>query len=159
MDLLKFLAGSTPQGAMAEVAGKAAEGLIAGIGESAIKIRQAFKGKEIDPNIAAAIDAELATLEATLLQGQMAINLAEAQSTNLFVSGWRPFIGWVCGSSLAYTFMIQPLIAFVIGVYAWKLPPLPTLDTGSLMTILLGMLGLGGMRTYEKIKGVSGGKK
>jgi hypothetical protein len=100
---------------------------------------------------------ELQKADFGALNAQLAINLEEAKG-GFFVAGWRPFIGWVCGSSLAYTFVVQPFMAFAIGVFAWKLPPLPVLDTGSLMTILLGMLGLGGMRTYEKIKGVSGGK-
>jgi hypothetical protein len=87
--------------------------------------------------------------------GQLQINLEEAQSQKLFVSGWRPYIGWVCGTALLYHFLAQPCLAFLIAWYKWQTPPLPAFDMGSLMTILLGMLGLAGARTYEKVKGVS----
>lgn len=83
-----------------------------------------------------------------LAKGQIAINTAEATNPNVFTSGWRPFIGWVCGTGLAYQFLIYPvLIAFV--------PKIVQLDMGTLLTLLLGMLGLGAMRTTEKMKGVA----
>lgn len=88
--------------------------------------------------------------------GQLEINKIEAGSASLFVSGWRPAVGWVCATALGYNFVLQPLLAFTVGVFAWKLPPLPVLDFGSLAMILMGMLGLGGMRTFEKFKGVAG---
>lgn len=98
---------------------------------------------------------ELSKMDFQQLFGQLNINLEEAKSGNLFVSGWRPFVGWICGSALAYNFVLQPFLAFAIGAFQAKLPPLPVLDFGSLSAVLLGMLGLGGMRTFEKIKGVS----
>lgn len=107
--------------------------------------------------IESAVLLELSKMDFSQLQGQLAINLAEARSENVFVSGWRPAVGWTCAASLAYTFVIQPMAAFAIGVWRLQLPPLPVLDTGSLMAILGGLLGLGGMRTYEKIKGVGKG--
>lgn len=93
----------------------------------------------------------------SLVQGQLAINQKEAEHGSVFVAGWRPFIGWVCGVALAYNFIVQPLLLYA----AWLVPegaPLadaPQLETGELMTVLLGMLGLGGLRTYEKRLGVA----
>jgi len=85
---------------------------------------------------------------------QIAVNKEEAASGSLFKGGWRPFIGWVCGSAFAYHFVLQPLMIFGIAVYGLSLPPLPSFDMASLMTVLGGLLGLGGLRTFEKVKGV-----
>ena len=83
---------------------------------------------------------------------QMEVNKVEAASGRLFVSGWRPFIGWVCGAAFAYHFVIQPFIAFAISSAGYAIV-LPAFDMGELSTVLMGMLGLGGMRSFEKIKG------
>ena len=113
--------------------------------------------------VEAAMTLELNKMDFSALMGQLNINLEEAKNQRVFVSGWRPFIGWVCGNALAYTFIIQPFIAFGVQVFAWSrsplgtmFPALPVLDTASLLTILGGLLGLGTLRTYEKIKGASG---
>ncbi|HET7150889.1 MAG TPA: holin family protein [Candidatus Acidoferrum sp.] len=87
------------------------------------------------------------------LQGQLEVNKTEAASQNVFVSGWRPFVGWVCGSAFAWAFVLQPFAAFTLGAFGKHLV-LPTLDLSNLMPVLLGMLGLGAMRTYEKISAV-----
>lgn len=93
----------------------------------------------------------------SLVEGQLRINEKEASHGSLFVAGWRPAIGWICGIALFWNFVIQPLLLWV----AWMLPEgadlasAPRLDTGELMTVLLGMLGLGGLRTYEKRIGVA----
>ena len=84
-------------------------------------------------------------------QNQTQINQVEAASSNLFVSGWRPFIGWVCGAAFAYHFIVQPLLAFIIANSGGTVT-LPEFDMEELSTVLMGMLGLGGMRTIEKIK-------
>jgi hypothetical protein len=90
----------------------------------------------------------------TLVQGQLAINQAEAGSASVFVAGWRPFIGWVCGAAFAYKFVLAPALAF--GMTAAGHPiTLPVLDFTEMSTVLLGMLGIGGLRTIEKIKGVA----
>jgi hypothetical protein len=96
---------------------------------------------------------ELAVLaaETELAKGQQAINLEEAKSENLFVSGWRPFIGWVCGAAFAYHFIMQPLLAFSMSSFGHKVD-LPIFDMDALFTVLLGMLGLGGMRSFDKFK-------
>ena len=103
-------------------------------GNLAWEIREAIKGKELDPN--------------ELISIQTKINEIEAGHRTVFVAGWRPFIGWVCGIALAYNFVIRDL-------FIWVLKPQdvpPALQMEHLMTVLLGMLGLGGLRTYEKIK-------
>lgn len=90
-----------------------------------------------------------------LAQGQIEVNKAEASHRSMFVAGWRPFVGWTCGVALAWHFVIQPLIVFISAYFAVQLPTLPTFDMDSLMTVLLGMLGLGGLRTYEKKSGLT----
>jgi hypothetical protein len=84
-------------------------------------------------------------------QAQTAINQTEATHADLFVAGWRPFIGWVCGVAFAYHFILQPLLAFAILNGGGEVK-LPTFDMDALFTVLMGMLGLGGLRTIEKIK-------
>jgi len=86
---------------------------------------------------------------------QVEVNKAEAQHKSIFVAGWRPFIGWSCGFAMAYHFIVAPFILFGVGIYGAEIPELPAFDMDSLMTVLLGMLGLGGLRTYEKQKGLT----
>jgi hypothetical protein len=90
-----------------------------------------------------------------LAKGQIEINKTEAAHKNMFVAGWRPFVGWTCGIALAWHFVGQPLAVFVIAYSGIESPPLPAFEMESLLTVLLGMLGLGGLRTFEKTKGVS----
>lgn len=89
-----------------------------------------------------------------LVQGQLEINKAEAQHKSLFVAGWRPGVGWICALALGWNFILQPIMAWGFFVYGANIADAPVLDTGELTTILLGMLGLGGLRTYEKRLGV-----
>lgn len=99
---------------------------------------------------------ELAHLaaETDLMKGQIAINTEEAKSASIFVAGWRPWIGWVCGVAFAYHFILQPLLVFLMASAGHKVE-LPAFDMDALNTVLLGMLGLGGMRSFEKFKGVT----
>src|SRR5262249_55276756 len=92
------------------------------------------------------------SLQADVAQTQ--INQQEAGNANLFVSGWRPFIGWVCGTAFAYHFVAQPLLAFIIANAGGHVA-LPTFDMQELTTVLMGMLGLGSLRTFEKIRNVA----
>lgn len=96
------------------------------------------------------------TADSAAATGQLEVNRAEASNTSLFVAGWRPAIGWTCAAAFAWVFVLAPLVAYAaaLGGYTHKLP---TLDISQLMPVLLGMLGLGGMRTLEKIKGVNAG--
>ena len=85
---------------------------------------------------------------------QLEVNKAEAASNSLFVAGWRPAIGWVCGLAFAWHFVLGPVVTLILS-YTVEVPPqLPEFDMSSLLTVMMGMLGLGGLRTYEKKKGV-----
>ena len=86
---------------------------------------------------------------------QIEVNKIEAASNSIFKGGWRPFIGWVCGTAFAYHFVLQPLLIFVMTYLGHPVPALPEFDMASLMTVLGGLLGLGGLRTFEKYKGVT----
>lgn len=90
--------------------------------------------------------------EVLLATAQIEVNKEEAKSDNVFVSGWRPFIGWTCGSAFAYAFLIGPIISQVSIAYGYSFP-LPPIDMENMMYVLGGILGLGGLRTFEKVKG------
>lgn len=90
-----------------------------------------------------------------LALAQIEVNKAEAASNSVWKGGWRPFVGWVCGTAFAYHFVVQPLAIFGLAAYGIEVPPLPDFDMGQLMTVLMGMLGLGGLRSFEKYKGVA----
>lgn len=87
------------------------------------------------------------------VMAQLKVNEAEAASGSLFKGGWRPCCGWVCSLALAYTYIVQPFLTFALLAFGVDLPPLPTLATYELLPILLGMLGLGSMRTFERFQG------
>lgn len=122
--------------------------------------------KKVIPDPQAAADAnykvlelaqrgELAELDANLklALGQMEVNKIEAASTDLFRSGWRPYVGWVCGAGLTYEFLVRPFLPWTVRLLGAEVPPLPPTDMGTLITMLGGLLGLGGLRTVERIKG------
>jgi hypothetical protein len=90
-----------------------------------------------------------------LAKGQIEVNKISAAHKSMFVAGWRPFVGWTCGVALAWHFVGQPLAVFVIATAGVETPPLPVFEMESLLTVLLGMLGLGSLRTYEKTKNVA----
>ena len=107
-----------------------------------------------DPAQQAAAKLELMKLqqngELAQITGQMEINKVEAASSSIFVSGWRPSIGWVCGAGFAVQFVIGPLAEWGSALYGHPVK-FPQMDTGTMMPLLLGMLGLGGLRTAEKL--------
>ena len=90
------------------------------------------------------------------MQSQTDTNKTEAANQSIFVAGWRPFIGWVCGAGLAFAFIISPLATWGCELAGHPVK-FPELDLGTLMTLLFGMLGLGAMRTTEKINGLKPG--
>lgn len=99
---------------------------------------------------------EMAKIDWQAIAGQLQINLEEAKHESVFVAGWRPFVGWTCGAAFAFHFIAVPVLLFGRSYLGWGLPSaLPEFDMQSLLTVLLGMLGLGGMRTFEKLKGVN----
>lgn len=111
-----------------------------------------------DPVQAATAKLELVKLqqsgELAAMVGQLEINKAEAASSSLFVSGWRPFIGWVCGSACAWNWLGLKVALFVAAYFGHDLKLAPA-DISEMMPVLLGMLGIGGLRTIEKINGVA----
>jgi|TARA_R100000479_G_C6348690_1_gene188286 hypothetical protein len=107
-----------------------------------------------DKDLKAKLEHELKTELHKANMAQIEVNKIEAQSRHWFVASWRPFVGWVCAFALAYHFVFQPIMVFAISLYGVTVT-LPEFDMGSLMTILMGMLGLGGLRTWEKNKGVT----
>lgn len=113
-----------------------------GIGQLAKDIREAVKGKEMDPNQQLEVASKLAEVQAK-------INEAEATHRSIFVAGWRPFVGWVCGVGLGYAVFLEPLLRFIFRVNGWEVE-FPKIDTNITMQVLLGMLGLAGARSYEK---------
>ncbi len=89
-----------------------------------------------------------------LAKAQLAVNKVEASSTSIFVSGWRPAVGWVCVLGMAGNFILIPMTNFVLALFDSTVT-IPLIDTATMMPVLLGMLGLGAMRSTEKIKKVS----
>jgi len=104
-----------------------------------------------DKDQAAILAHEIATMADNhaqeLAKGQLAVNKAEAESGSLFIGGWRPFVGWVCGIGLMYNVILSQFLAIWFEV--------PTVDPSLLTPVLMGMLGMGAMRSYEKKSGVA----
>jgi hypothetical protein len=94
---------------------------------------------------------EKAELIQEINKAQIEVNKVEANSNSLFVSGWRPFVGWTCGVALCYHFVLQPFLVFLLYSSGYQMD-LPVFDMTTLTTILMGLLGLGGLRSYEKVK-------
>ncbi len=92
--------------------------------------------------------AQLAS-ETELMKGQIGVNTEEAKSDRLFISGWRPWIGWVCGAAFSYHFIIQPMLAFLLAASGHPVV-LPTFNMDALNTVMFGMLGLGAFRSVDK---------
>lgn len=115
-----------------------------------------------DPTVAASAKLELIKLqqsgELAQITGQLEINKEEAKSTNWFVAGARPFIMWGCGLAMLYAALFEPLMRFVAQVVFAYTGAFPAIDTSLTTQILLGILGLGGMRTVEKLKGTEGNR-
>lgn len=133
------------------------------LGDAIAKIVGLFK---VDPTIALQKQVELQEIQLQLesklqdqfnaqLQAQTDTNKAEAANPQIFVSGWRPFIGWVSGTGLAIQFIVNPVATWIAALAKHPIQ-FPMLDLGTLMTLLMGMLGLGAMRTYEKVTGAPG---
>lgn len=90
----------------------------------------------------------------TLTLAQMEVNKVEAANPSVFVAGWRPFIGWVCGTALAYTYLVYPVALWAAAYWFPETKPPQLVNDGNLFELMFGMLGLGAMRTFEKTKGV-----
>lgn len=105
------------------------------------KMKQAGEFKQIDADLQA-------------MQMQADVNKVEAGSSDPFTSRWRPFVGWVCGTALAWHYIGRPLAGWVL-LLTGNETPIPAVDLGDLIVILLGLLGLGGLRSYDKLHGTS----
>jgi len=88
-------------------------------------------------------------------QAQMAVNAVEARHRSIFVAGWRPFVGWVCGIALAYQYIMHPILSWIVTITVDVPVYPPEIDLSTMMPVLLGMLGLGALRTAEKVKKVA----
>jgi hypothetical protein len=123
-------------------------------------IRQAEEIRKLQ-ELAQAGDIAKLNAQVQILTGQMRINEKEAEHKSIFVAGWRPFVGWVGGIALGYQFILYPLM-----LWGWAIvdptnaagvainPP-PVMEADELYTVLLGMLGIGAMRSYDKSKGTA----
>ena len=107
-----------------------------------------------DKDLKQKLEHELKTELHRANMAQIEVNKEEAKHRTVFVAGWRPFTGWVCATALAYHFILEPVIVFVLALYNIQFT-LPQFDMASLLTVLMGMLGLGGLRTYEKKQGLT----
>ena len=112
------------------------------------------------PNKSEAAKAKL-EMEAKLIDSltsvdvaQIAVNIEEAKSDNFFVKGWRPACGWICAIAMGYHYVLQPFLAFALTNLGYVIV-LPAFNMSTLETILFGMLGLGSMRSFDKMKGTS----
>lgn len=119
-----------------------------------------------DPQVKLEMQLELAKMaqagelrvldaEVELAKEQIKTNQIEAASPDVFKSGWRPASGWVCVAGFAYMALVRPILPWVIQVSGGVAPPLPAIDMDMLLVLLTGQLGLGGFRTYERVKGTS----
>ncbi|MBW8888797.1 MAG: hypothetical protein JF616_13665 [Fibrobacteres bacterium] len=109
---------------------------------------------------------KLAQMDTDLAKGQIDVNLEESKNPHLFVAGWRPFIGWLCGITLGIMFIPKCIVMTIFwGLQAYRnahgdgqpmpqLPEFPDLGSGQMLGLVSAMLGLGGLRTFEKVKGV-----
>jgi hypothetical protein len=115
---------------------------------------------KIFPDPAQASEAKLKLLELqqngelAIMTSQTDINKTEASNGSVFVSGWRPAIGWVCALALAYQYLLRPLMTWGFMAAGYNFPPMVGLDE-NLWQLMMGMLGLGGLRTFEKVQGVA----
>jgi len=133
---------------LSDLSSGAVGGLLGGIGTLAKDIRVAITG--VDPQKAAEIELKLTEMEAQAMNAQAQINIAEAGSEHWFVAAWRPFIGWSCGLAFIYAAILEPLARFIAKVGFDYKGEFPVIDTMLTMQVLIGMLGLGAYRSFDK---------
>jgi len=131
-------------------------GLLSAVLPSVMEVAGRFLPEDKEKRAAAEreIQAKLTDSLAQVDLAQLGINKVEAAHRSMFVAGWRPFIGWTCGVALMYTYVLQPILVFGLAQSGYLIE-LPRMDLGELMPVLMGMLGLGGLRSWEKVKGVA----
>ena len=143
MGLFSFLTGG---------GGEVVAGALSGVGTLAKDIRSAVTG-ELSPEARADLEKKTLEIEAEISKAQAEINKAEAQHSSVFVAGWRPFIGWVCGMAVAWQFVASPVATWIARLLGSQVV-MVGLDIGPLITLLLGMLGMATLRTVEKTQEV-----
>lgn len=111
------------------------------------------KKKELEYKLKELIDKADQRYHEELI-AQTEINKVEAAHASVFVAGWRPFIGWISGTGLGYHFIVSPILETILKATGWYTEALPELDTPTLMTLVLAMLGVGAQRSFDKYKGV-----
>jgi len=105
----------------------------------------------VDKDLKIKLSHELEKEIISLNKAQLEVNKVEAKHSNIFVSGWRPAIGWICGFSIGYHFILEPIIQYILIVNAIQFET-PEFDFSQLSTIVMAMLGMSTLRTYEKTK-------
>lgn len=130
------------------------------LGKVAKDLREAITGRAIeDPNKRREIELKLIELERQFAEAQLKINAAEAAHPSTFVAGWRPAVGWICALGVAMKVIVRPIAQWIVTTLgltnaAGQPIILPDIPVDVLVTLLLGLLGLGGLRTYEGVKGI-----
>jgi len=135
-----------PVTALLDIGGKVIDRLWPDPAQAALAKVELYKMQQTGELAQLAADTDIA-------KGQLEVNAAEAASGNTYASSWRPTVGYTCVAGLGYTFLLQPLLPWFAALLGASVPPLPMLDTNVLMTLLLGMLGIGGMRSFDKKQG------
>ena len=135
-------------GLLSDLASGGIKGIVGGVADAVDRFVET-------PDEAAAHALKEKALDLSVAMKQMEVNQTEAAHRSIWVSGWRPAVGWVCAAALAYSFIVQPALIYVLAVWSPATPPPPGVDLAGLWPVLLGMLGLGTLRTYEKKQGVA----
>lgn len=159
-DILKSVAPTIATALGGPLAGAAVSFLSSKLGVDPAVVEQTVAGmgpadlvkiKELDNDF----QLEMAKVGISVQLAEIGTNTEEAKSTNWFVAGWRPAVGWICAAALGYATILEPVARFVATVAGWK-GGFPIIDTSLTMQVLIGMLGLGAMRTVEKNKNSAG---
>lgn len=149
-------------GVISDLTEGAAAGVFTGIGTLAKDLRAAITGKTtLDSSdqiklieLAQSLELESLRADQAISQAQMQINLADAQSGSNFRGGWRPMAGWLCVAGMGYQFLLCPILPWMLNSVGLTVQPLPVIDGESLMAMMSGLLGLGGFRTFERVRGM-----
>lgn len=137
---------------IADIFSGTTKGALEGVGSLAKDLRSAMTG-EMNPETRANIEQKILEIESAAKLAQLKVNETEARTGSLFIAGWRPSIGWVCSIALFYQFILYPLLLWANLAFKWGILSPPVLDTDGLFPLITGMLGMGGLRSFDKIKG------
>lgn len=137
---------------IAEIFSGTSKGALEGVGSLAKDLRSAITG-EMNPETQAKIKQKILEIESAAKLAQLKINETEARSGSLFIAGWRPSIGWVCSMALGYQFILYPILLWANLAFHWGIINPPALNVDGLFPLVMGMLGMGGLRSFDKVKG------